>query len=303
MHTVGLVGCGTWGRNILRDLVSLGASVLVVDRSHRGRADARDGGAAAVLKTIDDLPEVEGIVVAVQVVEHAAALDALIPRRVPIFVEKPLTADAATARRIAKAAPDRIFVMDKWRYHPGVERLAALAGSGQLGPVLGLETTRIGWGNPHPDVDGIWVLAPHDLSIALEILGHIPSPRAASAETTPAGVTGLVALLGDKPWYRLEVGTRSVPRTRRITLRCRDGIATLADGWSHHVDVFVGGGIDDEEPAPERLEVSDELPLLRELRVFLEHLEGGPPPRSSAEEGALSVETIARLRELAGVPA
>jgi predicted dehydrogenase len=301
VQTVGLVGCGSWGRNILRDLVALGCSVLVVDRSDHGQDNARQYGAAATFRGVEELPEVEGIVVAVQVLEHAHVVERLIPRRVPIFVEKPLTCDPAAAGRIVEAAPDRVFVMDKWRYHPGVERLAALARSGDLGPVVALETVRAGWGNPHRDVDGIWVLTPHDLSIGLEILGHIPSPRAASAEVTTAGVTGLVALLGETPWFRLEVGTRCVPRTRRITLRCRDGLATLVDGSAHHVEVFVGGGIDDTEPAPEKILVSDELPLLRELRAFLLYLQGGPPPRSSAAEGALVVETIARLRQMAGL--
>jgi predicted dehydrogenase len=302
VHSIGLVGCGSWGRNILRDLTFLGCSVVVVDRAEPGRANARDGAATEIFATTDDLPDVEGIIVAVPVLEHAEVIETLIPRGVPIFVEKPLTSDPVSAGRIAEAAPSLVFVMDKWRYHPGVECLAALAASGELGPVVGLETVRTGWGNSDPNVDGIWVLTPHDLSIALEILGHIPSPRAAAAEVTAVGVTGLFALLGDKPWFRLEVGTRCVPGMRRITLRCRDGIATLSDGWSHHVDVFVGGGFDDTEPAPDRREVSDELPLLRELRVFVGHLEGGPPPRSSAAEAALAVGTIARLREMAGLP-
>ena len=58
----------------------------------------------------------------------------------------------------------------------------------------------------------------------------------------------------------------------------------------------------DGDEAETRLPVSTELPLLRELRAFVEHLRGGPPPRSSAAEGAAVVEAVARLRELAGLP-
>jgi hypothetical protein len=49
--------------------------------------------------------------------------------------------------------------------------------------------------------------------------------------------------------------------------------------------------------------VSTEFPLLRELRGFMEHLAGGPPPRSSAAEAAEVVRRIAELRALAGLPA
>jgi hypothetical protein len=52
----------------------------------------------------------------------------------------------------------------------------------------------------------------------------------------------------------------------------------------------------------ERIATPGELPLLAELRVFVSHLRGGPPPRSSAAEGASVVETIEHLRALAGVP-
>ena len=55
----------------------------------------------------------------------------------------------------------------------------------------------------------------------------------------------------------------------------------------------------DVERIDERRPISSEFPLLRELRAFVEHLEGGPPPKSSAAEGVAEVATIARLRELA----
>jgi len=186
-------------------------------------------------------------------------------------------------------------VMDKWRYHPGVELLRDLAQDGSLGAVRALHTTRTGWGNPHDDVDAAWVLAPHDLSIALEILGELPEARAAAADVSDGAVEGLVGLLGDRPWHRLEVSTRAPRRRREVVLACEDGVALLADGYSDHVLLRRNGA--DE---PERRMVSPELPLLRELRAFLDHLAGGPPPRSSAAEGALVVRRIAELRELAG---
>ena len=188
--------------------------------------------------------------------------------------------------------------MDKWRYHPGVELLRDLARDGSLGAVRGLQTTRIGWGNPHDDVDAGWVLAPHDLSIALEILGELPEARAAVADSAAARSTGLVGLLGERPWLWLEISVRSPERRREVQLVCEQGVALLADGYSDHVLVRR-----DDADEPERREISTELPLLRELRAFVEHLQGGPPPRSSAAEGALVVRRIAELRALAGAPA
>jgi predicted dehydrogenase len=293
---VGLAGCGSWGRYILRDLLSLGCSVSVVARSPESMARAE--GADTIVGSVRELQEVDGIVIATPTTTHATVIEQALERGVPVFVEKPLTNDPAAADRLAAAAGERLFVMDKWRYHPGVELLRDLARDGSLGAVRGLFTTRIGWGNPHDDVDAAWVLAPHDLSIALEILGELPGARAAVADLSGDDVQGLVGLLGERPWHRLEISVRSPERRREVQLVCEEGVALLADGYSEHVLVHCDGA--DE---PERREIAAELPLLRELRAFVEHLQGGPPPRSSAAEGALVVRRIAELRALAGAPA
>lgn len=298
---IGLVGCGRWGQFILRDLVSLGCEVTVVARSAVTAQRALAGQAAAVVNSVAELPHVDGAVVATPTSTHAAVIEELLERGVPIFTEKPLCADATSAARLARLAPDYLFVMDKWRYHPGVEMLAAIARSEELGPVLGLRTTRAQWGSPHLDVDGIWILAPHDLSIALEVLGQLPAPRGATIERVGGLATGLVGLLGSEPWFVCEVSTRYPAYRREIRLHCRAGVAILDDGYSAHLQIARYSGPHETKAEIERRPISTELPLLRELRAFVEHLNGGPPPRSSAAEGAALVATIATLRALAGL--
>ncbi len=300
---IGLVGCGKWGAFVLRDLVALGSEVTVAVRSAEGRAAAAEGQAAGVVDTLDDLPEVDGIVVVTPTKAHAPVVESALERDVPVFVEKPLTDDLEAADRLAAAAPDRLFVMDKWRYHPGVELLAAIARDDELGGVAGVRTSRLGWGNPH-DVDSVWVLAPHDLSIGLEILGEVPAPRSAVADAVDGHALGLVGLLGHRPWHVLEVSTRSIERRREVSLVCEDGVAVLPDSYSEDVRIYRGRDpAEPTPPEPELRPISTELPLLRELRAFLEHLDGGPPPRSSAAEGAAIVRAVTELRSLAGLPA
>jgi predicted dehydrogenase len=298
---VALVGCGSWGKHILRDLLSLGCDVSVVARSDESSGRAREAGASRIVGSIAELPGVDGAVVSTPTTTHAAVVEELLPLGVPLYVEKPLTDEPASARRLAEAAPDRLFVMHKWRYHDGIRALAEIARSGELGPVTGLRTTRVGWGNPHGDVDGVWMLAPHDLSIALEILGTIPEPRAAVAERSDGLVTGLVGLLGTEPWAAVEVSIAHGERRREVRLVCRDGVALLPDAYSNHVVVTRGRLQRDVTREDERRPISNELPLERELRAFVEHLRGGPPPLSSAADGAAEVAAIGRLRELAGL--
>lgn len=269
----------------------------MVARTEDSVERARDGGAAQVVATLEQLPELDGFVVATPTSTHADVLDAVLDRGVPTFVEKPMCDDPVRAAALAARAPDRLFVMDKWRYHPGVMKLAEIARGGDVGQLVGLRIRRVGWGVSHDDVDPVWVLAPHDLSIAIEILGMLPEPRAAVAERSASGIAGIHGLLGEQPWLSIEVSARAPAHRRLVELHGTLGSARLEDGWDEHVTVSVDTG---GQLVTETVPTPGELPLLAELRAFVEHLRGGPPPRSSAAEGARVVEVLAQLRALAG---
>ena len=113
---------------------------------------------------------------------------------------------------------------------------------------------------------------------------------------------GLAGFLGPDPRISLEVSARSPVKRREFRLHCTEGVAWLDEGWTDHIKIAHGAGATGGDAAEvERKAISGELPLLRELRSFVEHLGGGPPPRSSAEEGVLIVDRIHDLRQLAGV--
>ncbi len=295
-----MIGCGRWGSRILRDLLGLGCEVSVVDVSADRRRHAAGAGARFTAERIDALPEIDGAIVATPTTLHEQAIEELLGRDVPVFVEKPLTSDLRSAERLARQAGERLFVMDKWRYHPGVEALRDIARSGELGPVLGLVTERLGLSEAHADVDAVWILVPHELSIALEVLGGVPVPRSAVGAASAGRLVHLSALLGESPWHTLTVSALAAESRRAIRLVCSEGFAVLDDPYADPV-LVLRPGADTREGAPavERRPISTELPLLRELRAFLDHLRGGPPPRSSAREGATVVGAIARLRDLA----
>lgn len=281
---IGLVGCGRWGRNILRDLRQLGAEVIVADPSG-------EGGAVPVA---GDLPAVDGIVIATPATTHAAVVRSLVDRGVPIFCEKPFTTDVAEARALVALAGDRIHLMHIWRYHPGVERLGALARSGALGRVHGVRSTRVNGPSPRLDTDPVWTLVPHDLTVAIEVLGHVPVPRAAIADVVAGRPLGLWGLCGEDPWLVIEASTRHSEKRREVRVHGEDGVAVLDGDAAASVRIERPGGV-------EELAFGAEPPLRRELAAFLGHLEGGPPPKSDAAEGLAVVEAVQALRDRAGL--
>ena len=297
---IGLIGCGMWGRNILRDLVSLGCEVSVVARSESSRDNAHQGGSAAVFATVAELPDIDGAVVAAPTVSRPEILHTLLARGLPVFTEKPLAASVAEAEDLVRAADGRLFVMEKWRYHPGIREMAALARSGDFGPVHGMRTTRNSWGINHPDVDAIWTLLPHDISIVDEILREIPAPSWATGEVFGGEPAALIAQLGDDPWVVIEVSAVSRRRHREVRLCCRDATLVLNDDDDPRL-LIVRAHVTGEPPVTEYRPVADTLPLLAELRAFIDHLAGGPAPGPPVARSLEAVRTIAALREMAGM--
>lgn len=264
-------------------------------RSGDSIANAEAGGASLIVDQIEKLPPVDGVVVATQASEHADVIDrAAISHSGPIFCEKPLTGDPVEADRLVADYGERLFVMDKWRYHPGVIELARIASTGELGEVQSLHSRRVSDHSPSQDMDTVWVHLPHDLSIALEILGDIPAARFAAEERTDERRIGLMATLGGPPWVHMETTEAAPAHRRELRMICSGGSAQLDGGWADEVTVRRIGSTEQEVR-----ELSGELPLLAELRAFAEHVRGGPPPKATAADGALAVRRITELGELA----
>lgn len=295
-HAIGLIGCGAWGRFILRDLKSCGARVHVVARTEASIRNATAHGADTVVSRLTDLPCVDGYVVAAPTSLHAEVIEALLPSGRPIFTEKPMTANIASARRIAEAAGDRVFVMHKWRYHPGIERLRCEIAEGSLGELRAVHIQRWGWGCPHADVNAIWILMPHDLSIILHWLGRVPPLRWARPTIAGSAELGLLARLEDEggPPITIDMSIAAPEHRRAFTVIGSKASMELRD--SYDTDIRVRRGAPAEiGAAEERIAIGREMPLLLELQAFLAHLDGGPPPMSSAQEGMAIVERTADI--------
>jgi predicted dehydrogenase len=289
---IGLIGCGPWGANILRDLQTLGCEVLVVARSSSSAARAEAGEATVVVRSIGELDKYvcDGYVVTTEATNHAHALRELISRGKPIFVEKPIVTTVSDVEDLAAQKTDLIFVMDKWRYHPGVKVLAELAGSGSLGDVYGIRTRRNQWGNPHPDCDSPWTLLPHDLAIVEELIGGIPALNGVEFDASPTEVFGVVARFGTRPWVVVECFSRAPRPEREVLVLGSKGTAVLGNGYSEEVLHFSNGVVE-----PKHIPAAGEWPLLAELREFVGYLGGGRAPRSTFNDGARHVRVIAEI--------
>lgn len=180
---LGMIGCGYWGPNLLRNYHALdGATVKVVaDQSADRRefinkrypdVEVVDDG-----KAVLEDPDVEAVVVATPAASHAAMARAALEAGKDVFVEKPLAMRTDDAVAIAKLADenDRIcMVGHTFLYNEAVRELKRRIDSGELGRIYYLYSQRLNLGIVRGDVNASWNLAPHDVSIANYLLNAKP---------------------------------------------------------------------------------------------------------------------------------
>jgi len=281
--------------NVVRDLVALGVDVTVAELDDDRRARARLTGATRCVDAAEHLPECDGYVVVTQAPSHREVCELVLERGAPVFVEKPPCTDVADVEALASQGGDRLFVMHKWRYHPGIRALADLASSGRLGTIERLATTRTGPGTLPPDVDVLWHLGTHDLSIAVEILGGVAPIRNVEATHDSSGlITQCTVSMGQLPAaeHRMVVAAGVPAQVRRFVVTGSDASAVVEGADVSAISVHRRDGV-------ETLTIPRTMPLTQELRAFLVHLGGGSPPVSDAATALTIARQLSEMQRVA----
>jgi predicted dehydrogenase len=188
--TLAVVGAGYWGRNLVRNALQTDSTRLtaVCDAdlaSATGLVRSFNGiDAVDDLRDLLDDPTLEAIAVATPPNSHLEVAMAAIEAGKHVLVEKPLASSYADGRALVSAAEDRGVVLmcdHTYCYTPAVQRIRELIESGVLGELQFVDSIRINLGLVQRDVNVLWDLAPHDLSILDYILPHGCMPLAVAA--------------------------------------------------------------------------------------------------------------------------
>jgi predicted dehydrogenase len=178
----GVIGYGYWGPQLVRNLHSLAeASVtFIVDIDEERLAQAQIHYSQAVLtRDVADLlaSPVDGVVIATPIHTHYALARAALLADKHVFVEKPLALNVAEVEELVALAQERqrvLMVGYTFLYHRAVQELRRIIADGQLGKIYYIDAQRLNLGLFRPDVNVIWDLAPHDLSILRYVLNADP---------------------------------------------------------------------------------------------------------------------------------
>ena len=179
---VGVVGCGYWGPNLIRNFASLPECNL------RSVCDMSDDRLAHMkrlypkVRTEKDFDvflsgDVDAVAIATPVsFHHALAKKSLLAGK-HTFIEKPMAATAAECEELVQIASEKgltLMVGHTFLYSSPVRKIKEIVDSGEIGEIRYISSRRLNLGLFQKDINVVWDLAPHDLSIITYIMGDSP---------------------------------------------------------------------------------------------------------------------------------
>ncbi len=269
----GVIGYGYWGPHLVRNLNTLPDSTVkfIADLDEERLAEAHIHYKQSELtRNAADMLEsnIDAVVIATPVHTHYPLARAALLAGKHVFVEKPLAVKVEEVEDLIALAQERnrvLMVGYTFLYHKAVQELRRIITRGQLGKLYYIDAQRLNLGLFHQDVNVIWDLAPHDLSMLRYLL-----------ETDPVSVrvTGSAYI------------QRNIHDVAYLTLRYEDGmLAHLQVSWLHPSKVRRFTVVGDR-----RMAVYDDVEPQDKIRIYNRGVDR-PMHATTFEEFQLSYRT------------
>jgi predicted dehydrogenase len=188
MVNIAVIGAGYWGPNLIRNFAACPDAKLVAvcdkDPQRLGKVLANYPGVEALNDTnlLWERNDIDAVAIATPVDTHAPLALAALRAGKHVLVEKPLASSVRDGEAMVRAAKEagRILMVDHTFIYGGpVRKIKEIVDSGELGDIFYLDSVRINLGLFQHDVNVVWDLAPHDLSIMDYLVGRLPKSLSA----------------------------------------------------------------------------------------------------------------------------
>ncbi len=298
-----VVGCGLWGRNIVRNFYNLGAlhSVCDLDKENLKMIQELypDVETTSDFNGLLSNPDIKALCIVTPSHTHFNLVKKAILAGKHVYVEKPISTSAKEALELKDLAEEmnvKLLVGHLLLYHPAVNRLKMLIAQGVLGEIKYVQSDRLNINYFKNDRSVMWDLAPHDVSMIAHVTGKAP-------------LKVLNAVGVDSEF-------ENICDITHLTIEFEDGvIGQVSDSWIHpqkRVSLLVRGTkatailddtiqegklkvYDNKKGSQNEIEVFDYLeiePLKLECQHFLSCIENDKTPRSDGENGYMIVKIL-----------
>ena len=175
---IGVVGCGHWGKNLVRNFSDLGVLQYVCDTNvAHSQEIAKKYNVGS--KTIAELlkTDIDGVVIATPAEEHYIVAKACLQKGKHVFVEKPLSLKVSEAKELYKLSKKKkkvLMVGHLLQYHSAFSKLKKMVSEGKLGKLNYIYSNRLNLGKFRNEENILWSFAPHDISMILSLTDDLP---------------------------------------------------------------------------------------------------------------------------------
>lgn len=324
---LGLVGCGQWGLNYLRAFGDVDGCEVVAaadpSAERRALAEKRLRG----LRTVSDAdallgdPGIDAVVIATPASQHYAVASRALSRGKHVLVEKPMTTTIAEAEKLreqAAGAGGVLMVGHVFRHNAAVNYVRDMIRRGDVGDVLYLALTRTNLGPIRTDVNAVWDLMTHDVSIVFHLLNRMPEWVSAQGACylTPGVEDAGFATMGFSGGLvaNIRVSWLDPRKVREVTVVGTRSMVVIDDLSAMPVQVYDKGAV--REPAYESFgefklitrngavtipAIPPSEPLKNQCESFYRATQSGRVEVGDAADGERVVRTICAINESIGL--
>lgn len=299
---VAVIGCGFWGRNLVRNFHRLGSLQAVCDVDPLRLQELQDTYSVAATSRVDDvlrMADVQAVAIAAPAAQHFELAKRAILAGKDVFVEKPLALQSDQGEELVKLARKHsriLMVGHLLHYHPAVVELRRLIHAGELGKIEYISSSRLNLGKLRTEEDILWSFAPHDISAILYLLDEGPTQVAAQGASylnhPISDVTLTILNFGSGVKAHIFVSWLHPFKEQKLVVVGDRKMAVFDDTQKDRKLVLFPHRIDWVNRVPvarraegEVVEISPEEPLQIECQHFLECVRDHSNPRTDGENG------------------
>ena len=310
---IAVVGCGYWGKNLVRNYFELGVLSSICDPNHSITttfANKYNVKSCSFAEILDDT-DIRGVVLAVPAELHASmAIDAMNKGK-HVFVEKPLAMNEVEANLMIDAAEKnnvQLMVGHLLQYHPIFKTVLKMVKNGDIGEINYIYSNRLSFGKVRSKEDVIWSFAPHDISMILSLvneeLEHISCKSSSFLQKNLADIASIHMKFKSGIKSDIRVSWVNPLKEVKLVVTGKSGMLVFDDTktWSeklvlHSYEIDHLKELNLKKTKEEYIKVVEEEPLKNECQHFISVVEGNFKPFTDVFEGlkVLKVLTAASL--------
>jgi len=300
---IAVIGCGTWGTNLIRNFAKLGALDSVCDHNESRAEKIAEEFSCAAKSWPQILADegISGVVIATQAQDHFSCAEAALKAGKHVFVEKPIALTSKEAQILGNLADQldrRLMVGHLLQYHPVFMRLREMVFAGALGNLQYIYSNRLNLGKIYGVKDALWDLAPHDLSMVLSLTNSEPiNVYCSKGDYLRAGAADFATLnlefdKGVKA--HIFVSWLNPIKEQKLVVIGDKAMAVFDDTriWQEKLSMYQHKlsenydycGFATERADAEHIYVEQEEPLKNECEHFMKYIKSGNTPLTDVRE-------------------